>query len=68
MYEETNVFKIRPKGQEISKAIFLETPLPKKRTKYLTKFCHIKLGQKFVKYFVRFLGNGVSRKIAFEIS
>ena len=27
----------------------------------------MKLGQNFVKYFVRFLGNGVSRKIAFEI-
>ena len=26
-----------------------------------------KLGQNFVKYFVRFLGNGDSRKIAFEI-
>ena len=26
-----------PKGQQISKAIFLETPLPKKRTKYLKK-------------------------------
>ena len=32
-----------------------------------TKFCPIKLGQNFVKYFVRFLGNGVSRKIVFEI-
>ena len=27
----------------------------------------MKLGQNFVKYFVRFLGNGVSRKNAFEI-
>ena len=27
----------------------------------------MKLGQNFVKYFIRFLGNGVSRKNAFEI-
>ena len=27
----------------------------------------MKLGQNFVEYFFRFLGNGVSRKIAFEI-
>ena len=31
------------KGQKISKALFLETPLPKKRTKYLTKLCPIEL-------------------------
>ena len=28
---------------------------------------NMKLGQNFVKYFVRFLGNGVTRKTAFEI-
>ena len=27
------------KGQEISKAIFLETLLPKKQTKFLKDFC-----------------------------
>ena len=48
-----------------SEAFFLETPLPKKRTKYETKFCPMKLGQNFVKYFVLFCGNGVSRKNAF---
>ena len=46
---------------------FFETPLPKKQTKYLTKFCPSFIGQNFVKYFVCFLGNGVSRKIAFDI-
>ena len=46
-----------------SKAILLETPLPEKQTKYLTKFCPMKLGQNFVKYFVRFSGNGVSWKM-----
>ena len=45
----------------------VETPLPKKLTKYLTKFCPMKLGQNFAKYFVCFLGNEVSKKIAFEI-
>ena len=33
----------------------------------LDKFYPMKLGQNFVKYFVHFLGNGVSRKNAFEI-
>ena len=37
---------------------------PKK--KYYTKFCPMKLGQNFVKYF-GFLGNGVSIRNAFEI-
>ena len=46
-------FKL-PKDQEISKAVFLETPLPKKLTKYYTKFCPMK-------------SNGVSRKNGFEI-
>ena len=55
------------KGQYISKAIFLETSLSPKWTKYLTKFCPSFIGQNFVKYFVRFWGNGVSRKIAFQI-
>ena len=32
------------------------------------KFCSMKLGQNFVKYFVRYLGNGVSTKNAFEIN
>ena len=41
--------------------------MPKKLTKYKSKVCSMKLGQNFVKYFVRFLGNGVSRKNAFEI-
>ena len=36
-------------------------------SKYLTKFWPMKLGQNFVKYFVCFLGNGVSRKNDFEI-
>ena len=30
----------------------------------ISKVSPMKLGQNFVKYFVRFLGNGVSRKIA----
>ena len=29
---------------------FIETPLPKHQTKYLTKFCPMKLGQNLVKY------------------
>ena len=45
----------------------MDVPLRKKRTKYLTKFCLMKLGQNFVKYFFRFWGNGFSRKNAFEI-
>ena len=40
--------------------------MPPKRTKYLTKFCPSFIGQNFVSYFVRFLGNGVSRKNASE--
>ena len=32
-----------------------------------SKVCPMKLGQNFVKYFVHFLGNGLSRKIAFVI-
>ena len=32
-----------------------------------SKFCPMKLRQNFVKCFVRFLGNGVSRENAFEI-
>ena len=51
------------KGKLISKANLLETPLPEKRTKYLTKFCRMKLEQNFVKYFIRFSGNGVSWKM-----
>ena len=47
----------------MSKEFFLETPLPKKRTKYLTKVCPSFTGQNFVKYFVRFLGNGVKEKM-----
>ena len=39
----------------------------KKRTKHFTKFCPCFIGQNFVEYFVHFLGNGVSRKNAFEI-
>ena len=46
---------------------FLETPLPPKSMKYLTKFCPSFIGKNLVKYFVRFGGNGVSRNIAFEI-
>ena len=33
----------------------------------MTKFCPSLMGQNIVKYFVRFLGDGVSRKNAFEI-
>ena len=29
---------VRPKGQEISKDIFLATPLPKKQTKFFERF------------------------------
>ena len=36
------------KGRKISKAFFIETPLPKKRTNYLTKFCPSFIGLKFV--------------------
>ena len=35
--------------------------------KYLKKFCPSFIVQNFVKYFVHFLGNGVSRENAFEI-
>ena len=45
---------------------FIETPLPKHQTKYLTKFCPMKLGQNLVKY-KKNSGNGVSGKNAFEI-
>ena len=41
--------------------------IAQKRMKYLTKFCPMELGQNFVTYLVRFLGNGDSRKNAFEI-
>ena len=50
------------------KSIFLlKHHSPKKWTKYLTKLCPMKLVQNFVKYFVSFVGNGVSKKFAFEI-
>ena len=55
------------KVSKSQKYFFLETPLPKKRTKYLTKFCPSFIGHNFDKYFVRFLGIGVSRKNAFDI-
>ena len=38
-YELTTPSRNRVKGQEISKAIFLATPLPKKQTKFLKNFC-----------------------------
>ena len=38
-----------------------------KANEILDTFCPMKLGQNFVKYLVRILGNGVSRRIAFEI-
>ena len=62
------------------KSNFLETPLPKKQTKYYTKFCPMKLGQNdewmkfstkfcpsfiFRSFFWRFGGNRVSRKKMF---
>ena len=36
------------------KQFFLKLHCPKNQTKYQTKFCPMKLGQKFVKYFVRY--------------
>ena len=54
-------------GNQFIIQIFLKTLLPKKRTKYWTKFCPMKLGQTFVKYFVHVLGNWLSSKNAFEI-
>jgi hypothetical protein len=36
------------------KQFFLKLHCPKKRTKYLTKFCPSFIGQNFVKYFVHF--------------
>ena len=60
------LFRTYPHREE--EEVFLETPLPKKQKKYLTKFCPMKLGQNIFKcYFVCFLGNGVSRKNAFDI-
>ena len=50
--------------QESAKAGATQTNNSTKISKSLK---HMKLGQNFVKHFVRFLGNGVSRKIAFEI-
>ena len=48
-------------------SIFFETPLPKKQTNTLTKFCPSFIGQNFASLIFRFLSNGVSRIIAFEI-
>ena len=49
---------IAHKGQKISKAFFLETPMPKKRTKSIRQNSVLwrYIEQNFVKYFVRFLG------------
>ena len=46
------------KGRQISKAIFLKTPLPRKRMKYKTKFYPMKLEQNLVHFF----GNRFLRK------
>ena len=48
-----------------TKTFFLKLHCPKKRSKYETKLCPMKLGQNFVRYFVRFVGNEVSRKKCF---
>ena len=53
------------KVSKSQKHFLLKLHCPKKGKKYLTKFCPMKLGQNFVKYFVHFLGNGVSRKKCF---
>ena len=55
------------KGSKSQKHFFLKLHhCPQKRTKYLTKFCPSFIEQNFVSFFVCFLGNGVSRKNAFE--
>ena len=46
---------------------FLETPLPPKSMKYLTKFSPSFIGKNLDKYFVRFWGSRVSRKKCFEM-
>ena len=50
------------KVSKSQKIFFLETPLPKKRTKYLTKICPMKLEQNFVKYFGWFFGQWSFKK------
>jgi hypothetical protein len=40
---------------------------PQKTNEILNEIMPLKLGQNLFKYFDRFLGNGVSRKNAFEI-
>ena len=62
-----NFHNIYIKVSTYQKHFFLKLHYPKRRTKYYTKLYPIKLGQNFVKNFVRYLGNGVSRKNAFEI-
>ena len=57
------IFPSLLKVSKSEKHFFLGTPLPKKWMKFFTKVSPMKLGQNFVKYFVRFLGNGVSRKM-----
>ena len=59
--------KLELKVSKSQNHFFLETTVPKKWTKYLTKFCPSFIGQNFDQHIVCFLGNGVSRKNGFEI-
>ena len=47
------------------KQFFLKLHCPKKLTKYLRKFCSIKLGQNSVKYFIHFGGQWSFKKNCF---
>ena len=56
-----------PKGQEISKTIYLGTPLPQKTNEIFDKSLPYEVNAEFYQIFRSFLGNGVSRKNSFEI-
>jgi hypothetical protein len=55
------------KASKSQKQFFLKLHYPKNEKNIRQNSALMKLGQKFVKYFVRFLSNGGSRKNAFEI-
>ena len=57
---------LKLKVSKSQKQFFLKLHSPKKELN-IRQNSALKLRQKFVKYFVRYLGNGISRKNAFEI-
>ena len=65
--EKQNFSPRATKGQLISEWSFGVFKFPKKPTKFLSDFCPMKLGHKFVKKLVDFLGDLKAQKVHSEI-